>query len=84
MGSLLFDQYQERLRRKGASPHTLRSVATATKKLDEWLRTEGLTAETATMTTLEDYFDSLPYLASTKGTHLRSPATRCARSRHGS
>lgn len=71
MGSLLFDQYQERLRRKGASPHTLRSVSQATKKLDGWLAAEGLTAETATMTTLEDYFDSLPYSASTKGTHLR-------------
>jgi integrase len=71
VGSLLFDQYQERLRRRGASPHTIRTFAQAAKKLDEWLGTEGLAAETASMTTLEDYFDSLPYSASTKGTHLR-------------
>lgn len=71
MSSLLFDQYAERLRRRGASPHTLRSFTTAARKLDGYLAIEGLTAETATMTTLEDYFDSLDYAASTKGTHLR-------------
>lgn len=71
MSSLLFDQYAERLRRRGASPHTLRAFTTAARKLDGYLSVEGLTAETATMTALEDYFDSLDYAASTKGTHLR-------------
>lgn len=71
MGSLLFDQYEERLRRRGASPHTLRGFRTAADKLDGYLDAAGMTAETATMVVLEDYFDSLPYAASTKGTHLR-------------
>lgn len=71
MSSLLFDQYEERLRRKGKSPHSIRAFRVAASKLDEWLTAEGKTAESATMIDLEDYFDSLPYQASTKETHLR-------------
>lgn len=71
MASLLFEQYEERLRRKNKSPHTLRAFKHAAKNLDEWLSTEGMTAETATMVALEDYFDSLSCSASSKGTYLR-------------
>jgi integrase len=71
MSSLLFDQYQERLRRKGASPNSVRTAQTAMRQLDEYLQAAGRTAETATMGMLEDFFDQLPHAPSTKGTYLR-------------
>jgi len=69
--SLIFDQYTERLRRKGSSPHSVRAFTTAATRLDAWLTAEGVTAEGATMVMLEDYFDQLPLAPSSRATHLR-------------
>lgn len=75
MGSLVFEQYADRLQRrvaKGeASANSVRGFLDAARRLDRWLETEGLTAESATFTTLEEYFDTLPLATSSRGTHLR-------------
>jgi integrase len=71
--SLVFDQYTDRLRRKRRSPHSLSAFATASTRLDRWLSAQGLTAETASYVTLEDYFDGLAteLKPSTAETHLK-------------
>lgn len=69
--SLVFDQYSERLRRKRKSPHTIRLFADASRRLDDWLWRQGLTAETATMNDLEAYFDQLDLSPSSRNVHLR-------------
>jgi len=69
--SLIFDQYTDRLRRQGSSPHSVRAFTTAAKRLDLWLAGEGIGAEEATMGMLEEYFSTLPLADSSKGTHLR-------------
>ena len=68
---LVFEQYLEKLRRKGKSPHTIRSFTYAARRLQAWLDSEGLNAETATFTALEDYFDGLDLAPSSVGTDLR-------------
>lgn len=70
--SVLFAQYDEFLRRKRSSHHTMKNWRIVSTRLDEWLRERGLTAETARMGDFEDYFYDMPGLAdSSKGTHLR-------------
>ena len=67
--SLLFEQYAERLRR-GRTRGTQKNWAGISRRFDEWLRERGLTAETARMGDVEDYFDQLPLSLSSKRTHL--------------
>lgn len=69
--SIVFDQYSERLRRKRKSPHTVRLFTDASRRLDDWLWRQGLTAETATVDDLEAYFDSLDLAPSSRNVHLR-------------
>lgn len=69
--SLVFAQYAEWLRRKNASPHTLKGFAIVSRRLDRWLLEREMSAESARMGDLEDYFDSLALSPSSKGTHLR-------------
>lgn len=68
---LIFEQYTERLKRKRKSPHTIYNFGIAAKKLDAWLVANNVSAEAATFTMLEDYFDGLPLAASSKATQLR-------------
>lgn len=75
--SLVFDQYTERLRRKRRSPHTLSAFATATRRLERWLDVQGIRAEDASYTLLEEYFDTLanelsPASAETHLKHVRA------------
>lgn len=69
--SLIFDQYTERLRRKNRSPHTVSGFATASSRLDRWLRAQGIDAGDATYPVLEEYFDTLELGAGTKATHMK-------------
>jgi integrase len=69
--SIVFEQYSERLRRKRKSPHTLRAFGKASSRLDAWLTIQGLTAESVTYETLEEYFDTLDLAASSRAMELR-------------
>lgn len=71
--SIIFDQYSDRLRRKRRSPHTLTGFATASTRLERWLRAQGISAEDATYPLLEEYFDTLALenAPSTAETHLK-------------
>jgi integrase len=76
--SLIFEQYSERLQRKvrggQRSPHTVANFNTITSRLDRWLFAQGLTAETASMPVLEEYFDQLTIdmETSSAATHFRT------------
>lgn len=71
--SLVFEQYTDRLRRKRRSPHTLSAFATASTRLDRFLRAQGISADSVTYPVLEEYFDNLALelQPSSAETHLK-------------
>ena len=68
---LLFEQYVEKLKRKGKSPHSVRAFTYAAQRLEKYLAAAGLTAASATFPVLEEYFDGLQLAPSSVGTDLR-------------
>jgi integrase len=72
---IIFEQYRDRLQRKqkqgDISPHTITGFTSTARRLSAWLDDQGVEAANATEPLLEEYFDSLPLAASSRGTHLR-------------
>lgn len=67
---LIFEQYTERLKRRGKAPRTITNFVRAARGFDTWARERGLDPLHAGFSDLEDYFDMLALAPSSKRTHL--------------
>lgn len=81
--SLIFEQYEERLRRRGRDRSTIGNFNRATALFGQWLRQQALEIEDVTPEIVEDYFVQSSLAPTTKATHLSnlSAAFRYAHSR---
>lgn len=67
---LIFEQYNERLKRRKKAPRTITNFARASRLFDEWACERGVDPARATFSDLEDFFDQLEMAPSSKRTHL--------------
>ena len=70
-GSIILDQYADRLKRKRRSVYSIRNFDAVARQFERWLQGQGLTAETCGFEDIEDYIDGLVLSPNSKGQHLR-------------
>ena len=68
--SIVFNQYEERLRRRKRKPATIKSFMTAADRISEYFAEHDIDPLTVDALTIEDYFADSPYAATTKKVHL--------------